>query len=146
MGETGKRADPFLVFRFEVSFTGFAKAGFSECTGLQLETEVETYQEGGRNTHERKFPTRTKQSPLVLKRGIVDRQLWNWYADLVQGKLVRRSATIQVKDYSGQATVMEFEIKDCFPIKWVGPDLNAKADNIAVETLELAHDGLVWRK
>ena len=73
------RKDPFLAFRFEIRLDGLVVGGFSDCSGLQLETDVEDYHEGGFNSYDRKFVTRTRQSDLVLKRGIVDAELWRWY-------------------------------------------------------------------
>jgi phage tail-like protein len=136
------RKDPFVAFRFEVNLDGLAVAGFSECSGLQWETEIQDYNEGGLNTYVRKFPTRTKQSNLVLKRGIVDRVMWNWYWDLTQGLVQRRTGAVLVYDPSGSTVVMHWEFSDAFPSKWTGPDLNASQNNVAVETLEIVHAGL----
>lgn len=147
MPETGTRQDPFLAFRFEVKLDNLSVAGFSECTGIQLETEVQDYNEGGLNEHVRKFPTRTKQSNIVLKRGIVDREMWEWYRELYQDGRVRvRNGSVIVRDPSGQQVVMEWRFKEAFPCKWQGPELNATQNNIAIETLELCHQGLERRK
>lgn len=145
MAETGERQDPFLAFRFEIKLDDLAVGGFSECSGIQLETEVLDHAEGGLNTHLHKFPTRTKQSNIVLKRGIVDKVLWNWYYDLTQGKVKFRNGTILVRDPSGSDVVLEWQFRRAFPAKWQGPELNATQDNIAVETLELCHQGLERR-
>lgn len=136
------RKDPFVAFRFEVNLDGLAVAGFSECSGLQWETETQDYNEGGLNTYVHKFPTRTKQSNLVLKRGIVDRVMWNWYWDLTQGLVQRRTGAVLVYDPSGSTVVMQWEFSDAFPSKWTGPDLNASQNNVAVETMEIVHAGL----
>lgn len=56
MAESGDRQDPFLAFRFEVRLDDLSVAGFSECSGLQLEIEPQDYLEGGLNTFVRKFP------------------------------------------------------------------------------------------
>ena len=137
-----ERKDPFVAFRFEVRLDDLPVAGFSECTGLQMETEVQDYSEGGLNTHVRKFPTRTKQSNLVLKRGIVDQVMWSWYRDLTLGVVKRRNGAVIVRDPSGGTVVMEWQFRDAFPSKWTGPELNATQNNVAVETLELVHSGL----
>src|SRR3954463_11095674 len=101
MPETGYRQDPFVAFRFEVIFDELPVGGFNTCSGLSLETEVQDYLEGGTNTHVLKFPSRTKQTNISLKRGIVDRSLWDWYYDLTQGKVRRRNGSIIVRDPSG---------------------------------------------
>ena len=120
----------------------FPASGFSECSGLQLETEVQDYAEGGLNTFTLKFPGRTKQTNLQFKRGIVDRKLWDWYFDLTQGKVVLRNGSIRIMDQPGSKAVMEFQFRNAFPCKWVGPGLNAMQSSIAVETLEICHQGL----
>jgi phage tail-like protein len=142
MSATGDRSDPFLAFRFEVRFDDLPVSGFSEISGLALETELQDYAEGGLNTHLRKFPGRTKQTNLVLKRGVVNRELWQWYWDLTQGTVRRRSGSIVVKDPSGADDVLTWQFRDAFPVKWQGPELNAGQSAVAVETLELCHEGL----
>jgi phage tail-like protein len=142
MPESDARSDPIPAFRFEIRLDNdFPVAGFSECTGLQLEVEIQDYLEGGLNTHVRKFPGRTKQSNITLKRGIVDRYVWDWFYALTQGTVIFRNGSIVVHDPSGdEAMVWNFE--RAFPIKWIGPDLNASQNSVAVETLELCHQGL----
>jgi phage tail-like protein len=142
MAETGLRIDPFVAFRFEIRLDGLAVGGFSECTGLQVETETHDYMEGGLNTHIHKFPTRTKQTNLTLKRGIVDRLLWEWYYQLVQGQVQFRTGSVVVYEPSGSQPVMIWAFNRAFPSKWVGPELNATQNNVAVESFELCHHGL----
>lgn len=140
--DTSKRNDPIGAFRFAVRFDNLPPGGFSDCTGLQMETEVQDYHEGGVNTHNWKFATRTKQSNVTLKRGIVDVTMLTWYQAIVRGDMQFRNGTITVFDASGSNEVIEFQIVQAFPIKWVGPDLNAAQNNLAVETIEFAHLGI----
>lgn len=142
MAETGNRRDPFRAFRFEIRLDPIASGGFSECAGLQLETQVHEHPEGGLNTHIRKFPTRTTQSNITLKRGIVDRDLWDWYYEVVEGNVSRRGGSIAIHDPTGEKDAVVWELMRVFPCKWVGPDLNASQSSVAVETLELCHEGL----
>jgi phage tail-like protein len=142
VAEVARRADPFVAFRFEVRVDDLPLGGFSECGGLQLETEVMDYAEGGLNTHLHKLPVRTKQSPIRLKRGVVDRVLWDWYADLVGGLVVRRNGSILVHDPSGATVVAQWQFRRAYPVKWIGPELNATQNQVAVETIELVHEGL----
>lgn len=146
MPNTGSRNDPFPAFRFTVTFDDLPPGGFSDCGGLQMETEVHDFAEGGTNDHTWKFATRSKQSNLTLKRGIVNKVLWDWYQDIANGKMTFRNGTIAVLDSSGANRVMEFQVQQAFPVKWVGPELNAAQNNLAVETLELAHQGLERRR
>ena len=146
MPNSGARNDPFPSFRFTISFDDLPPGGFSDCSGLQMETEVQDYPEGGLNTHTWKFASRTKQSALVLKRGIVNKVLWDWYHDITLGKMKLRNATIIVFDHDGTKQVMEYQVLQAFPTKWVGSELSASQSNLAVETVEFAHQGLERRK
>jgi phage tail-like protein len=142
MAESGDRRDPYLAFRFEVRLDSLAVAGFSECSGLQLEIEVQDYPEGGMNTFVRKFPGRVKQTNITLKRGIVDREMWDWYYDLTQGRLTMRNGSVRIRDPANEQIQVEWHFRDAFPCKWVGPDLNASQSNVAIESVEICHQGL----
>ena len=142
MASEASRNDPFLAFRFEVNLAGLPAGGFSDCSGLASETEIQEYPEGGRNDTVHKLIVRSKQANLVLKRGIVDRLLWDWYYDLTQGLIVTRHGTLTIQSPDGGSAVAEWEFSDAFPVKWTGPELNASQSAVAVETLELAHSGL----
>lgn len=137
--------DPFIAFRFDLRFDAVSLGGFSECTGISLEFQTQEYPEGGRNGEMLKFPTRGTQSNIVLKRGIVNRRLWDWYSMLLRGEpKFRRTASIQILDVDGARPTLTLELRNAFPCKWIGPDLNAAQSNIAVESLELCHEGLDW--
>ncbi len=142
MAETGARNDPFFAFRFEVRIDRLPIAGFSDCTGLSLETEIKDYPEGGLNTHLLKFPGRIKQSNITLKRGIAGKELWDWFDELNQGVVEFRNGSILVKDPAGDEDLGEWQFQDAFLTKWQGPELSATQNNVAVETLELCHQGL----
>lgn len=137
------RTDPFLAFRFELRLDDLPAAGFTEIAGLGLQTDVQDYAEGGLIGAIHRFPGQTRQSNLTLKRGLVDRRLWDWYFKLTQGRMRYRSGSVVVLSPAGEST-MEIQFYRAFPVKWSGPDLNAGQSQIAVETLELAHGGLTW--
>jgi phage tail-like protein len=146
MPNTGSRNDPFPAFRFTITFDDLPPGGFSDCGGLQMETEIHEHAEGGLNNHMWKFATRSKQANLTLKRGIVNKVLWDWYHDITIGKMKFRNATILVLDPSGSNQLLEFQVSQAFPVKWVGPELSAAQNNLAVEAVEFAHQGLERRK
>ena len=79
---------------------------------------------------------------MTLKRGIVNKVLWDWYQAIATGDFRARNCTIVVHDHSGSNDVLEFQLIDAFPTKWIGPELGAAQNNLAIETLELAHQGL----
>lgn len=146
MPETGRRRDPPAGFRFTVRFDGMDPVGFSDCSGLQSEVEVQEYAEGGLNTHAWKFAGRSKQGNVTFKRGIVDKLTWDWYAAIASGDFKSRNCTVYVHDASGSEDVLEFQLADAFPVKWLGPELAANQNNLAVEAMEVAHQGLTRRK
>ncbi|KAF5429437.1 virus tail tube protein gp19, partial [Candidatus Methanomarinus sp.] len=74
------KIDPYMSYRFKVEIDGITSIGASEVIGLQLETETETYEEGGANDFVHILPKRTKYQHIILKRGITDKDdIWNWY-------------------------------------------------------------------
>lgn len=146
MPETDSRHDPVTAFRFIVTFDDLPPGGFSDCSGLSLETEMLEYAEGGLNTHTWRLPGRTKQANVTLKRGIVNRVLWDWHQAIANGDFRSRNCTIRVQDVSGTEDRLEFTLVDAFPVKWLGPELSATQNNLAIESLELAHQGLTRKR
>lgn len=141
MAAAGK-PDPFMSFRFRVEIEGITFAQMSEVTGLQIETETESYEEGGVNDLVHQFPKRTKYQHIVLKRGITDLdQMWRWYQDVIRGKFERKSGAIILMDTRGEDK-WRWNFLSAYPVKWAGPDLKADSNTIAFETIELAHHGI----
>lgn len=139
----GKRKeDPCLNFRFLLEIEGLIRGGFSEVSGLQVETETEDYQEGGVNSFVHKLLKGTKYPNLVLKRGITDSDvLLKWHQDIVSGKIEPKNIFIIILDYEGQE-MLQWKCKEAYPVKWTGPDFKADGNNVAIETLELVHRGM----
>lgn len=139
----GIRNDPYQAFNFLFEIEGLLAGGFSEVTGLQIETEVEDYREGGQNAYIHKLagPTRYP-SNVVLKHGLTDIEfLWRWHQDVVQGEIKRRNCTVYLLDRM-RLPAMWWDIAEAFPVKWSGPDLRAEDNSVAVETIELVHRGI----
>jgi len=142
---TGDRHDPFLSFNFAVEIDGIIVSGFNDVSGLQAEIEVQEYREGGVNEyiHKRAGPARYPSS-LVLKRGITDStQLWSWFCDVLQGNIQRKSLDVVLMDSSG-ADQRRWTLRNAYPVKWTGPELKAQSSEVAIESLELAHEGLIF--
>jgi phage tail-like protein len=102
------------------------------------------YKEGGLNDHVHKFPTRAMHSNITLKHGVIYLydDLWNWHYDFVQGKGTRKDGLIVLEDEARQPAKI-WKFKRGIPMKWVGPQLNATQSSAAIESLEIAHEGLV---
>lgn len=139
---TAKRVDPYVNYNFLVEIDGITRAAFQECNGFDSTIDVIEHREGGENTTPRKLPGMTKYSNLVLKRGVTDdKQLYDWHRQAIKGNLDRRNGSIVLLDRAGQE-VSRWNFVRAWPSKWDGPDLNAEGNDVAVETLELAHEGV----
>lgn len=139
---TAGKTDPFMSFRFRVEIDGITFAQMSEVTGLQIETEIESYEEGGVNDFVHQLPKRTKYQKIILKRGITELdQMWQWYQDVVNGKFGRKSGAIILLDTTGEDKC-RWNFSAAYPVKWSGPDLKADSNTIAFETVELVHNGI----
>lgn len=138
----GIRSDPYQVFNFFIEIEGILAGGFSECTGLQVETEIENYSEGGLNEYVHHFRGRTKYPPLVFKHGLtMIAGLWLWHQKVIEGNVERKNGTIYLLNRM-RIPVLWWNFKGAFPIKWTGPDLRADSGNVAIESIELVHQGL----
>jgi phage tail-like protein len=123
---------------------------FQECSGLEVEMDVQDYQEGGRNDGIIRRVGRAKYSPIVLKRGMffggaggVNRDLWRWIQGVVAGErpVARYDGIIEVMSV-GETVVATWVFDRGLPAKIRGPELNAKTGEIAIEELHIAHEGL----
>jgi phage tail-like protein len=137
--------DPFLLTSFWIEVQGIVLASFAECSGLNAETEVQEYAEGGRNDVVYRLPVRTRFSNISLRRGwTTSNDLWTWYQEVIDGVIRPRDCSIVMCANDGQNPAEELarlNVAQAFPIKWQGPDLTVGSTGTAVETLELAHLG-----
>ena len=139
---TGVIPDPFVNFNFLVEIDGIRRAAFHECSGYDSAIDTIEHREGGENTTTRKLPGLTKYSNIVLKRGITDDQdLYLWHKRAVNGIIDRRNGSIVLLDRVGQE-VARWNFHRAWPTKWSGPALTAEGNDVAIETLELAHEGM----
>jgi phage tail-like protein len=135
--------DPYASFRFTAEIDGIKAIGFSDVTGLTLESNVETFREGGVNTHEWQLTGPTKfPSRIILKRGLADaEELWSWYQEVMSGSIKRKNVTITLLDYAAYQQ-WQWVFREACPVKWSGPELRAGTAAVAFESIELVHRGL----
>ncbi len=124
--------------------------GFQECSGLEIDMDVQEYYEGGNNNAVVRRVGRAKYQDLVLKRGMfygdagsVNRDLWNWLQGVADGKrpVSRYDGTIKVMSV-GETVAATWTFDRGLPAKIRGPELNAKTGEVAIEELHIAHEGL----
>jgi len=145
---TGERVDPFPTFKYHVEVGDITEAAFTECSGLQMSTEVFTYNEGGLNEYVHQFPGRTKYSNITLKRGFAtSNEIYNWYREMEEKLLSGqpfdfRQVTITLYSSAESGLLVRWLLNKAFPVKWVGPTFKSDEAAVAVETLEFAHHGI----
>lgn len=143
------REDPYPAFNFLVEIPslemdgGSVRAGFSEVSGLEIEQEIIAYRNGNeRRMSPRLVPGLVKYGPLVLKRGVTgSAALWEWMQRCASGNCDRADGRIKLLDEQREV-VMVWRFLDAVPRRLSGPVLNANTSEIAIESLELAHQGL----
>lgn len=141
--ERGITKDVHLGLRFWVEIDGVEVAGFSDCSGLSIESDMFEYAEGGWNVHTHKLPGHVKYGNITLRRGInPGHELFEWFTKGLGGTPApRKSVTITIYSPDGK-NVKQWSVREAYPVKWTGPDLKAESGSVAVETLEIAHHGL----
>lgn len=136
--------------QFVLSLDGIQVGAFAEVSGLSVEIKVETIDEGGQNEFSHKVPGRMQWPNLVLKAGVTSNSaLFDWFrrssgTGLEAGDqyLQRTTVGLALVDGAGE-TVRAWELDGAFPVKWSGPSFAANSREVAMETLEIAHHGLV---
>ncbi len=138
-----QRNDPYSQFNFLIEIDGVVKGGFSECTGLSTDTNVIDYREGNeKQLTPRRLPGLMKYTNIVLKRGFTaDQSLWKWRLSVINGQTSRSTGSIILLD-EARNTALTWTFREGWPVKWDGPALNGKTSEVAIETLEICHEGL----
>lgn len=154
------RADPMLNHNFVVSLIDTSSAlaavgsallsavldvalgGFSECSGLEMSMKVEDYNEGGNNGTVLKFPGRVSWGNITLKKGMgAASALWDWHYGFALGRGKRRDGVIVLLNELHVPNNIWF-FRRGLPVKYVGPAMNATQNAVAIESVEIAHEGL----
>jgi phage tail-like protein len=143
MAGTGAAAsvDPYPSCLFYVDLGDLRAAVFTELTGLQVEITTTPHEEGGNNGFIHRLPGRANVGNITLKRGLTNFELVEWLMQTASGKIVKRNVTVQMIDTGATARMM-LNFKNAFPVKWVGPQFRADSNAAAIESLELAHEGV----
>ena len=138
---------PPVGFHFRVDVVDLPSSAhdirFTEVSGLSVELGGEEVAEGGENRFAQRYPTRAKYPELVLKRGITkgDNEFFKWLSTVKLNTVERRNLVISLLNEEHQP-VMVWKIMNAFPVKVEGPQLKAAGNEVAIETIEVAHEGL----
>ena len=143
MADSGDRKDPLTSFLFGLKIPDLGldyndgTAFFKSIGGLKMETEMTPTQEGGVTAFQRQLAGQRKFTNIVCKKGFSgDRKLWDWRANptRVDGTIYQLGPDLK--------PVCRWEFKRGYPVKWEGPELDASKSDLAIETIEIAHEGI----
>jgi phage tail-like protein len=139
----GDRRDPYRVYNFRIEIDGVDRGGFRECSGLDFAQDPVEYREGiDKTLTVRKLPGLVAYSNISLKWGLSDdTELWDWLQTSVQGSTERRNGSVILMNDLGEEKA-RWNFREGWPTKWTGSDFNATSNEVAIESLEIAHEGL----
>lgn len=140
---TAERRDPYRAFNFQLEIDGVPLGAFSEAGGLTAEGDAVDYREGtDKQSNVRKLVGLRKYANITLKRGYTqDKSLWAWYGNIVNGQPDRRNVTIVLLNEARQP-VLRWHAENAWINKIEGPSFKASGNEVAMESVELVHEGL----
>jgi phage tail-like protein len=139
-----KYCDPYHALRFRIEIDGLQRGGFREASGLDATNEVVQYREGNEaDLTVHKLPGLTTYSNIVLKGGLTDdHTFYDWKQTTVKGKTERKNGSIILLDDAGDEKI-RWNFHRGWITKWSGPAFNATSNDVAIESIEIAHEGVV---
>jgi phage tail-like protein len=140
-----ERIDPVRAYNFKVQLDGVTVAGFREVSGLSFTTDVVEYREGtDQPLHPRKLRGIRKFANIVCKKGMTNnKELFNWYKQTLNGDPKDRKNGAVILTDEEHKQIQRWNFDNAWITKWEGPMLNATANDVAVETIEIAVERVV---
>ena len=134
---------PLVKFHFTVDWAG-TNIGFTEVSGLDVETEMIEYRQGASPEYSKiKMPGMQKYSNITLKRGSFknDNEFYQWWNTVKLNTIDRRDITIKLLNEEHEPVIV-WKVKNAFPVKVQSTDLKGDGNETAIESMEVAHEGL----
>jgi phage tail-like protein len=140
---TATRIDPFRTFNFRIEIDGLTVGAFRECSGLTADGNSVEYREGTDVARTvRKLPGLLTYGNITMGRGYtLNRELWTWYTNIVNGQSDRRNGTIVLMN-EAREDVMRWDVENMWIKKIEAPSFNATSNEVAMEKVEIVHEGL----
>lgn len=143
-GEEQGNVWPLPKFYFTVEISDVGKIPFQEVSGLDIEAQAIEYRAGDSKLFSTiKMPGLVKTGNVTVKKGIFvnDNRFWDWYSQIKMNTIKRQSVTISLLDQEASPT-MVWKLSNAWPNKITGTDLKSDGNEVAVETMEITHEGL----
>lgn len=138
----GARTDPYRSYNFRIEIDGITRGAFQECSSPGSDQESVEYREGTDPTTARKLPGLVSYGDITLRWGVTDdTTLFDWRKQAIDGKVERKNVSIVLMNDAGDE-VVRWNLRECWPRTYTGPDLNATTSTVAVESVVLAHEGM----
>ncbi|MFK8058016.1 MAG: phage tail protein [Saprospiraceae bacterium] len=145
-GSTNGATWPMPKFRFEVDFgTELKGVAFQEVSGMDVENQVIEYRHGdSKQFSTEKMPGIAKYGNITMKRGVFlnDAAFWNWHQEISMNVVTRRTVLIKLLDENGNVTI-QWQLNNAWPTKISSTDLKSDGNEVAVDTVEIAHEQLI---
>ena len=139
---TGERTDPYRGYNFKVEIDGITRAGFQEASGLDTTQAPIEYREGDDALTSHKLPGLNTYANISLRRGITDdAELWDWRKTCQDSEIERKNGSIVLCDDTGEEK-LRWNFVEGWPTKWTGPSFSAAGNEVAIESLEIVHEGM----
>ena len=142
--QPGNWVDPYRAYNFKLLINNVTEGHFTSVAGLGVQVERIAYREGGNNSVVRAIPGRVTYAAVTLRYGLTaSEELWSWLMSAVEGRVSRRNVSIVMLDSSGSTEVLRWNLINAWPQEWFGAPLDAMSQELAIESLVLAHEGLL---
>ena len=137
---------PLPKFRFEVDLgPGMQGVAFQEVSGMDVENQIIEYRKSNSTLFSiEKMPGIVKYGNVTMKRGVFvnDNTFWSWHQQITMNTITRRTVVIKLLDETGNAT-MQWTLNNAWPTKITSTDLKSDGNEVAVDAIEIAHEGIV---
>ena len=142
-GQLGRPKDPYRGYNFKLEIQGVTEGHFAECSGLDIRVHAIAYREGGDPQVVRRLPGPVEYGDITLRYGLTDsRELWDWFATSVAGRVDRRAVSVVMLDSDGVQPVVRWNLFDAWLSEWRGASLNALDKGTAIESMTLVYERL----
>ena len=137
--------EPANSLRFDVKIDGVTIGSFTGIDGLSAEYEVKSYEEGGENGYVHQLPGRLKYNHIKLTRPVdrSSKDLTAWFSKLGRGQGTKRQTATVIAFNDNREVVAEWNLAGVYPVRYTGPSFSTESSKVAIETLELAHNGFL---